>query len=67
VIGSALKALEGDKGDLGEPSVIKLIDAHGRLHSDTAAGSGQTVSDADRRRILNFGPGTVVTGRSSAA
>jgi elongation factor Tu len=27
VIGSALKALEGDKGDLGEPSVIKLIDA----------------------------------------
>jgi len=27
VIGSALKALEGDKGDLGEPSVIKLIEA----------------------------------------
>ena len=27
VIGSALKALEGDKSDLGEPSVIKLIDA----------------------------------------
>ena len=27
VIGSALKALEGDKSDLGEPSVIKLVDA----------------------------------------
>ncbi len=27
VKGSALKALEGDKGDLGEPSIMKLMDA----------------------------------------
>ena len=27
VIGSALKALEGDKGELGEPSVMKLAEA----------------------------------------
>src|SRR3989344_5806396 len=27
IIGSALKALEGDQGELGEPSIIKLADA----------------------------------------
>jgi elongation factor Tu len=27
VVGSALKALEGDKGELGEPSIMKLMDA----------------------------------------
>ncbi len=27
VIGSALKALDGDRSDLGEPSVVKLVDA----------------------------------------
>jgi elongation factor Tu len=27
VMGSALKALEGDKGDLGEPSIMRLMDA----------------------------------------
>ena len=26
IIGSALKALEGDKGELGVPSVIKLVE-----------------------------------------
>ncbi len=33
VIGSALKALEGDTSEIGEPSILKLVRNVGCLHS----------------------------------
>ena len=54
--GSALKALEGDKGDLGEPS-IQQADGRGRqLHPDAGARDGQAVPDAGRGRVLDLRP-----------
>ena len=38
VAGSALKALEGEKGALGEDSIIKFDAGSGRLHSRAGAG-----------------------------
>ena len=35
--GSALKAFEGDSSDIGVPSVLKLVEADGQLH--TGAGT----------------------------
>jgi elongation factor Tu len=63
VIGSALKALEGDKSDLGEPSVVKLVDA-----MDAYIPVPQR--DVDKPFLMPIedvfsisGRGTVVTGR----
>ena len=63
VIGSALKALEGDPSDLGEPSVIKLVDA-----MDAYIPVPQR--DVDKPFLMPIedvfsisGRGTVVTGR----
>ena len=63
VIGSALKALEGDTGELGEPSIIKLAEA---LDSYIP----QPKRDIDKPFLMPIedvfsisGRGTVVTGR----
>ena len=37
MIGSALKALEGDTGELGEQAIMKLADALDSLHPDAGA------------------------------
>jgi len=63
VRGSALKALQGDKGDVGEGSILKLMDA-----IDTAI--PEPVRDIDKPFLMPIedvfsisGRGTVVTGR----
>jgi elongation factor Tu len=63
VMGSALKALEGDESDIGVPSVVKLLDV-----LDTYI--PQPVRDIDQAFLLPIedvfsisGRGTVVTGR----
>src|SRR5512142_141998 len=63
VKGSALKALEGDKGDLGEPSIIRLMEA---VDSYIPTPKRQT----DKPFLMPIedvfsisGRGTVVTGR----
>ena len=63
IMGSALKALEGDLGDLGEQSILKLVDA---LDSYIP----QPVRDIEKPFLLPIedvfsisGRGTVVTGR----
>jgi elongation factor Tu len=63
VRGSALKALEGDKGDLGEPSVLKLMDAVDSFvpepKRDTEKPFLMPVEDV----FSISGRGTVATGR----
>jgi len=63
VVGSALKALEGDTSDLGEPSIVKLADA-------LDAYIPQPKRDIDKPFLMPIedvfsisGRGTVVTGR----
>ena len=63
IIGSALKALEGDKGDLGEPSIIKLAQA-----LDTYIPQPKRAIDGPFLMPIEdvfsiSGRGTVVTGR----
>ncbi len=55
VKGSALKALEGDKGDLGEAVDPAADGRGGQLHSDAEAGDGQAVPDAGGGRVLHLG------------
>ena len=56
VVGSALKALEGDQGELGEPSILKLAEALDSLHPPAQARHRRPVPDADRRRVLDLRP-----------
>jgi elongation factor Tu len=63
IVGSALKALEGDKGEYGEPSILKLLDA-----IDDYIPEPQR--DIDKPFLMPIedvfsisGRGTVVTGR----
>jgi elongation factor Tu len=63
VVGSALKALEGDTGELGEPAILKLLDA-------VDSYIPEPVRDVDKPFLLPVedvftisGRGTVVTGR----
>ncbi len=63
VRGSALKALEGDKGDYGEPAILKLLETLDKYIPDP-------VRDIDRPVLMPVedvfsisGRGTVVTGR----
>jgi elongation factor Tu len=49
VIGSALKALEGEDSDLGMKSVLKARRGAGLLHPDAQARDRQAVPDAGRR------------------
>lgn len=61
--GSALKALEGDTSDLGEPAILKLVDAMDTFFPDP-------VRETDKPFLMPIediftieGRGTVVTGR----
>jgi elongation factor Tu len=63
IIGSALKALEGDESDIGVPSVLKLVEAMDEYFP-------QPVREMDKPFLLPIedvfsisGRGTVVTGR----
>jgi elongation factor Tu len=63
IIGSALKALEGDTGELGEPAIMKLLDAIDSYIPEP-------VRDIDKPFLMPVedvftisGRGTVVTGR----
>ena len=63
VVGSALKALEGDKSEIGEPSIIKLVEA-------MDAYLPEPERDTDKPFLMPIedvfsisGRGTVVTGR----
>jgi elongation factor Tu len=63
VKGSALKALEGDKGDLGEPSIMRLMDA-----VDTYVPTPKRATDKPFLMPVEdvfsiSGRGTVATGR----
>ena len=55
IIGSALKALEGDTGELGEQAIMKLADALDSLHPDAGARDRGHVPDAGGRRVLDLG------------
>jgi elongation factor Tu len=63
VIGSALKALEGDKGDLGEGSIMKLADAlDSYIPQPKRALDGPFLMPVEDVFSIS-GRGTVVTGR----
>jgi elongation factor Tu len=63
IIGSALKALEGDKGDLGEPSIIKLAEAlDSYIPQPKRAIDGPFLMPIEDVFSIS-GRGTVVTGR----
>jgi elongation factor Tu len=63
IIGSALKALEGDKGDLGEGSIIKLADALDTyIPEPKRAIDGPFLLPVEDVFSIS-GRGTVVTGR----
>ena len=38
VIGSAIKAIEGDQGEVGVPSIYEIVRGGGRLYPDAGAG-----------------------------
>jgi len=63
IVGSALKALEGDKSDIGEPSIIKLVEAMDEYipepERDTEKPFLMPIEDV----FSISGRGTVVTGR----
>ena len=64
VIGSALKALEGDQSDIGAPAIIKLVETLGCLHSraSTRALTSHFLMPIEDVFSIS-GRGTVVTGR----
>ena len=57
VKGSAKLALEGDKGELGEQSIMKLADALDSYIPTPERAIDGAVPDAGRRRVLDLGPG----------
>jgi elongation factor Tu len=63
IIGSALKALEGDKGELGEPSIFKLAEAlDSYIPLPKRAVDGPFLMPVEDVFSIS-GRGTVVTGR----
>ena len=63
VIGSALKALEGDQSDIGEPSIYKLADAlDSYIPEPVRAEDGAFLMPVEDVFSIS-GRGTVVTGR----
>jgi len=63
IIGSALKALEGDTGELGEPSIMKLADAlDAYIPQPSRAIDGPFLMPIEDVFSIS-GRGTVVTGR----
>jgi elongation factor Tu len=63
VRGSALKALEGDKGELGEQSIIKLVDALDNYIPEPAREIDKPFLMAVEGVFSISGRGTVATGR----
>jgi elongation factor Tu len=61
--GSALKALEGDKGDLGEPSVMRLMDAVDAYIPTPARATDKPFLMPVEDVFSISGRGTVATGR----
>lgn len=63
VVGSALKALEGDQSDIGEPSIHKLADAlDSHIPEPVRAIDGDFIMPVEDVFSIS-GRGTVVTGR----
>ncbi len=63
IIGSALKALEGDKSDIGEPSILKLAEAiDSYIPQPERAIDGDFLMPVEDVFSIS-GRGTVVTGR----
>jgi len=63
IVGSALKALEGDTGDLGEPSIVKLAEAlDAYIPQPKRAVDGPFLMPIEDVFSIS-GRGTVVTGR----
>ena len=63
IIGSALKALEGDQSDIGEPSIYKLADAlDSHIPDPVRALDGAFIMPVEDVFSIS-GRGTVVTGR----
>ena len=56
MIGSALKALEGDASDAGDDERREAGGGDGQVHPDAGAADRRAVPDADRGRVLDFGP-----------
>ena len=63
IIGSALKALEGDQSDIGEPSIFKLADALDNYIPDPVRAIDGTFLMPVEDVFSISGRGTVVTGR----
>jgi len=63
VIGSALKALEGDQSDIGEPSIIKLAEALDSYIPEPERAIDKTFLMPVEDVFSISGRGTVVTGR----
>ena len=56
VIGSALKALEGDKSEIGVPAVVKLVAEMDKYIPVPEARGGEAVPDAGGRCVLDLRP-----------
>jgi len=67
VIGSALKALEGEDSELGTKSIMKLARGARFVHSDAQARDRQAVSDAGGGRVLDLRAGDGGDGPGGAA
>ncbi|MFN3397158.1 MAG: elongation factor Tu [Sulfurimicrobium sp.] len=63
IIGSALKALEGDQSDIGEPSILKLADALDSYIPEPQRAIDGTFLMPVEDVFSISGRGTVVTGR----
>ena len=63
VIGSALKALEGDESDIGAPSIVKLLEAMDNYIPEPVRNIDQAFLMPIEDVFSISGRGTVVTGR----
>ncbi|MEO1766395.1 elongation factor Tu [Thiobacter aerophilum] len=63
IVGSALKALEGDQSEIGEPSILKLADALDNYIPDPVRAIDQPFLMPIEDVFSISGRGTVVTGR----
>ena len=54
--GSALKAMEGDTGELGEQAIMKLVEALDTYIPMPVRQKGQALPDGHRRRVQHSGP-----------
>ncbi len=63
IVGSALKALEGDKSEIGEPSIIKLVEAMDEYIPEPERDTDKPFLMPIEDVFSISGRGTVVTGR----